>query len=66
MLGVELRFDVLPIIQGALESGVLMLDAGRNVLRFLPPLCIREVEVDKVMQVLQSVVEKEQLARLPS
>jgi len=66
MLGAELRFDVLPIIQGALEAGVLMLDAGRNVLRFLPPLCIRQTDVDKAVQVLKSVVEKEQLARLPS
>jgi len=66
MLGAELRFDVHAIIQAALEKGVLMLDAGRNVLRFLPPLCIRESEVDEVTQVLRYTLEKEELARLPS
>jgi acetylornithine/LysW-gamma-L-lysine aminotransferase len=66
MLGAELRFDVLRIIQGALEEGVIVLDAGRNVLRFLPPLCLRETDVDKVVEVLRSLVGKEQIARLPS
>ncbi len=66
MLATELRFDVLPIIHDALQAGVLMLDAGRNVLRFLPPLCIRETDADKVTKLLRSLVGKEQLARLPS
>jgi len=66
MLAAEMRFDVHQIILDALERGVLMIDAGRNVLRFLPPICIRKVEVDKVIRTLQSIVGKEQLARLPS
>jgi len=66
MLAAEMRFDVHQVILDALEGGVLMIDAGRNVLRFLPPICIRKIEVDKVIRTLQSIIGKEQLARLPS
>ena len=38
MLGMELRYDVLNIILKAAQRGVLVLDAGRTVVRLLPPL----------------------------
>jgi acetylornithine/LysW-gamma-L-lysine aminotransferase len=66
MLAVETRFDVHQILTNALNEGVLMLDAGRNVLRFLPPLCIREDQVDRVLAVLAKTLEREELAKLPS
>ena len=40
MLGMELRFDVLNVILKAAAKGVLVLDAGRTVVRLLPPLVI--------------------------
>ncbi len=66
MVGVETRFDVLPILQYALDEGVLLLDAGRNVLRFLPPLCISRADVDLVVSVLEKSLELEEIAKLPS
>ena len=63
MLGVELRFDVLSIIQQCAQRGVLILDAGRNVLRFLPPLVITKAQIDKAMAVLDTVLEEEENAR---
>jgi acetylornithine/LysW-gamma-L-lysine aminotransferase len=63
MLGVELRFDVLNIILKAMDRGVLMLDAGRNVLRFLPPLVIEKEEISKVVSVLDVVLEEEENER---
>jgi acetylornithine/LysW-gamma-L-lysine aminotransferase len=66
MLGTEVRFDVHQILRGAMEQGVLLLDAGRNVLRFLPPLSIEHVHVDRVVDCLRTVLEKEELAKLPS
>jgi acetylornithine/LysW-gamma-L-lysine aminotransferase len=64
MLGLELRFDVLNIIMGALERGVLFLDAGRNVVRMLPPLIIDRDEIDRAILVLDKVLEAEEAARL--
>lgn len=64
MVGVELRFDILNVLLGALEREVLFLDAGRNVMRFLPPLVIEETQLDKVISVLDEVLEEEESARL--
>ena len=63
MLGIELRFDVLTVIQKCAQRGVLILDAGRNVLRFLPPLVITKEQIDKAIAVLDAVLEEEENAR---
>jgi acetylornithine/LysW-gamma-L-lysine aminotransferase len=63
MIGVELRFDVFKIILKAAENGVLILDAGRNVLRFLPPIVITKAQIDKTIGVLDLVLEEEENAR---
>ena len=59
MLGIELRFDVLNIILQAMDKGVIILDAGRNVLRFLPPLVIEKEQIDKVVAILDTILEEE-------
>jgi acetylornithine/LysW-gamma-L-lysine aminotransferase len=59
MLGMEMRFDVYNILLGCMDQGVLVLDAGRNVVRFLPPLVIEKEQIDKVIEVLDEVMEKE-------
>jgi acetylornithine/LysW-gamma-L-lysine aminotransferase len=66
MLGVELRYDVLNIILNAMKRGVLILDAGRNVLRFLPPLVITKEQIDKTISVLDKVIQEEENARTSS
>ena len=63
MLGMELKFDVLNVLLKAMEKGVLVLDAGRNVVRFLPPLVISKEQIDKAIAVLDSVLEEEENAR---
>jgi acetylornithine/LysW-gamma-L-lysine aminotransferase len=59
MLGMEMRFDVYNMLVGCMERGVLVLDAGRNVLRFLPPLVIEKGQIDRVVEVLDEVMEAE-------
>lgn len=63
MLGMELRYDVRNVIVKTLAKGVLILEAGRNVLRFLPPLAIEKVHIDKVVAVLDEVLEEEENER---
>ena len=63
MLGIEVKFDVLNTVLKTAERGVLILDAGRNVLRFLPPLVIEEKHIDKAISVVDSVLEEEENAR---
>jgi acetylornithine/N-succinyldiaminopimelate aminotransferase len=42
-----------------MDRGVLVLDAGRNVVRFLPPLVIEKEQIDRVIEVMDEVMEKE-------
>lgn len=46
------------IIDAARESGVMVLKAGRNTLRFLPPLTITNEEIDEGFSALESAVGK--------
>jgi acetylornithine/LysW-gamma-L-lysine aminotransferase len=60
MLGMELRYDIRNIIIKTMDKGVLILDAGRNVLRFLPPLVITKEQIDKTISVLDEVIGEEE------
>jgi 4-aminobutyrate aminotransferase-like enzyme len=39
------------------------LDAGRNVVRFLPPLIIKKEQIDKVISVLDEIIGNEENER---
>ncbi|MFW6117171.1 MAG: aspartate aminotransferase family protein [Thermoproteota archaeon] len=64
MIGIELRFSVLNIILNSMDQGVLLLDAGRNILRLLPPLVIERQQIDTVISVLDGVLREEEHERL--
>lgn len=64
MIGIEFRFDVLDIINKCRENGILVLDAGRNIVRLLPPLVMEEEQADKVGRVLDGVVSEVERERL--
>jgi len=66
MLGMELRFDVLNVIMKAAAKGVLILDAGRTVVRMLPPLVIQKDQIDRVVAVLDEVLGEEENERAGS
>ncbi|MEM1540462.1 MAG: aspartate aminotransferase family protein [Candidatus Bathyarchaeia archaeon] len=59
MLGLELRVEVLNVILEAMQKGVLLLDAGRTVVRFLPPFIIAEKEVNEAITVLDEILNGE-------
>jgi acetylornithine/succinyldiaminopimelate/putrescine aminotransferase len=63
MLGMESKFDVLNILLKAKDRGVLVLDAGKTVVRFLPPFVITTEQIDKAVTVLDGVLEEEENAR---
>ncbi len=61
MLAIELREDVAKIIQKASDKGLLVLNAGRNVLRFLPPLVVNKDQIDQAITVIDSILGEEQI-----
>jgi len=66
MLGMELRFDVHNVILKAAAKGVLVLDAGRTVVRMLPPLVIEKEQIDRAVSVLDEVLGEEENERASS
>ena len=66
MLGMELRFDVHNVILKALDRGILVLDAGRTVVRLLPPLVIEKAQIDKAILVLDTLLGEEENERASS
>lgn len=57
LIGVEFKEKVAPYIAALKEAGVLVINAGATVIRFVPPLIISKAEVDEVVNRLQGVLE---------
>lgn len=61
MQGLQLNIPVGDVAAKALQQGLLVITAGNNVLRFVPPLVIEKEHVDEMMEkikvVLSSVTE---------
>jgi acetylornithine/N-succinyldiaminopimelate aminotransferase len=57
MVGVELDVEAAPVITQGYAEGVLLVSAGPNVLRFVPPLVITEQEIKEVVQRVESALQ---------
>ncbi|TLS75821.1 acetylornithine transaminase [Mariprofundus erugo] len=57
LVGMELATEAAPYVAAARNEGLMILLAGPNVLRFLPPLNIREDEVNEALALLASAME---------
>jgi acetylornithine/LysW-gamma-L-lysine aminotransferase len=63
MLGIELKCEVQGVIAKTMARGVLILNAGRTVIRFLPPLVITKEQIDKALAAVDAALEEEENAR---
>lgn len=54
MQGLVFDRPVGDIIGKALEKGLILINAGPNIIRFVPPLVIEEEHVDKMIEILTS------------
>ncbi len=57
MRGLELTFDIAPVVADALTRGLLLVGAGPRTIRLLPPLIITEEELDTGLARLEAAVE---------
>nr|PZN55835.1 MAG: hypothetical protein DIU68_07605 [Chloroflexota bacterium] len=55
MIGLELTQDVSSIIEAGYEQGLLMVNAGPNVIRFVPPLVVQKEHVDQLVEKLAQI-----------
>ncbi len=56
MVGLELDIEAAPLIERGYEHGIMVLSAGPNVLRLLPPLIVEEEHIDRLSKVLQQLL----------
>jgi acetylornithine/LysW-gamma-L-lysine aminotransferase len=66
MLGIELRYDVYGVLSKALNKGVLVIDAGKTVVRLLPPLVITKPQIDRAITALDAALGEEENERANS
>ena len=56
MQGLLFEQPVGPIINKAVEKGLLLINAGANIIRFVPPLVITEKDVDQMIAILEECI----------
>ena len=57
MQGLEFNKPVGDIINNALDNGLVLINAGTQIIRFLPPLIITKDDVDRMIVILKEAIE---------
>ncbi|OLY80055.1 Acetylornithine aminotransferase, mitochondrial [Smittium mucronatum] len=58
ILGVEFKENPSSIVKEAMDNGLLLVSAGRNTVRFLPPLIITKDEIDICINLFSKTLAK--------
>jgi predicted acetylornithine/succinylornithine family transaminase len=56
LVGAELNRPAQPIVDAALDAGLVCLTSGANVLRLAPPLVVEEAEIESALATLTEVM----------
>ncbi len=54
--GIELSVPAGDIVNGCIAKGLLLVGAGPNVIRFVPPLIVSDKEIDEAVSILDEVL----------
>lgn len=63
MRGMELSIEVAPVVAAAFRRGLLLVGAGIDTVRFLPPLIITDAELVRGVGLLEAALEEVLAAR---
>ena len=55
MIGIETSASLSKIVEAAGQKGLIILTAGENVIRLLPPLTISKEEIQQGIAILKEV-----------
>ena len=58
MQGLVFDKPVTPIINTALSKGLILINAGSDIIRFVPSLIITEEDIDKMTEILKAAIEE--------
>ncbi len=56
MQGLEFTMPIKDIINKALEKGLILISAGANTIRFLPPLIMQKAQIDEMVEILKMCI----------
>jgi acetylornithine/N-succinyldiaminopimelate aminotransferase len=56
MIGVDIEGEAGPMLEKALNAGLLLLSAGPKTLRFLPPYTASDAEIDQGLEILRRLL----------
>lgn len=56
--GLEFSEPVAAVINKAMEKGLLLINAGTNVIRFIPPLIASKSDVDDMIEILEASLQE--------
>lgn len=56
MIGLEFVHPIKPYVEKALAKGLVIITAGANVIRMLPPFIIEENDVDDMLAIFEEVI----------
>lgn len=59
MQGLVFSRSVSPIIKRAMDKGLILINAGADIIRFVPPLIITEENVDEMIEILDKCLSEE-------
>ena len=60
MQGLECGMSVNEIINRAIEKGLLLINAGANIIRFIPPLIVSKADVDNMIEIVDACFAEQQ------
>lgn len=58
MQGMELNKPVAPVIAAAIDNGLLLVNAGSSIIRFVPSLIATKEDIDKAMEILDAALSQ--------
>ncbi|CAG8469114.1 6056_t:CDS:2 [Paraglomus occultum] len=58
ILGLQLNVDPVPLLQLARDRGLLVITAGKNVVRLVPPLNLKKEEAKEGMDILEAALDE--------
>jgi acetylornithine/N-succinyldiaminopimelate aminotransferase len=58
LVGAELSGPAQPVVDAALDAGLVCLTSGANVLRLAPPLVVETPEIDRALEILTEVTNR--------
>lgn len=57
MVGIEINANALNVVKELLKNGLIVLAAGENVVRLLPPLTISKADIDQAVALMKDVLK---------